>query len=120
MDTTVNLAVVERHIQIWNEKDAAKRTALMNEAYASDIEMVDRHFIANGHTEITGFVEGLQSKNPDAQFTHVKPIESHHNIARLFWQFSTQENPAITTGMDLFVIENGKVQKLYVFVNENE
>jgi catechol 2,3-dioxygenase-like lactoylglutathione lyase family enzyme len=117
MDTTVNLALVERHIQIWNEKDEAKRTALMNEAYASNVEMVDRHFIASGYTEITGFVNGLQEKNPTFWFTHVKPIDTHHNIARLFWQFGSKENPAAVTGMDLFVIENGKVQKLYVFVD---
>jgi len=120
MDTTANRILVEDHINIWNEQDETKRNTLMQAAYAENIDMVDRHFIATGYTQINGFVNGLQQKNPGARFTHVKPIDTHHNIARLYWQFGTKEQPALVTGMDMFVIENGKVEKLYVFVDGQE
>jgi hypothetical protein len=79
--------------------------------------MVDSHFIAVGHKEINGFVDGLQQKSPNSKFSHIKAIEVNHNIARLYWQNGTPEKPDAVTGMDLFVFEKGKAVKLYVFVD---
>lgn len=116
-DTKKNTAIVETHLKIWNEKEESKRKILLNQIYAADIEMVDRHFIANGIDDISKFIVELQTKNPDFKFTS-KSVETNHNIVRLYWQFGSKAKPAVVSGMDLFVIENGKVQKLYVFVEK--
>ncbi len=116
-DAKKNTAIVETHLKIWNEKEESKRKSLLNQIYASDIEMVDRHFIANGIDDISKFIVKLQTKNPDFKFTS-KSVETNHNIVRLYWQFGSKAKPAVVSGMDLFVIENGKVQKLYVFVEK--
>jgi len=114
------LSLVETHLAIWNESDLKKRYALMKKVYADDIEMVDSHFIAKGFKEINGFVEDLQKKAPGSKFTHIKAIDVNHNIARLFWQNGTTQKPDAVTGMDLFVFENGKAVKLYVFVDSKK
>ena len=113
-------SLVEGHLAIWNERDLKKREVLMAKIYADAIEMVDSHFIAVGHKEINGFVDGLQQKNPNARFSHLKAIDVNHNIARLYWQNGTPEKPDAVTGMDLFVFENGKAVKLYVFVDSKK
>ncbi|AWK07039.1 glyoxalase [Flavobacterium crocinum] len=115
-DVKRNTEIIENHLKIWNEKDETKRTSLLNQFYASDVEMVDRHFIARGQKEISKFIVELQQKNPDFRFS-AKSLETNHNIVRLYWQFGSKAKPAVVSGMDLFVIENGKVQKLYVFVD---
>lgn len=113
-------ALVEQHLQLWNERDASRRSELLKQVYADNVEMVDRHFVAVGHAAINGFVNGLQEKNPAFRFSHVRPVDIHHHIARLYWQVGTPEKPAAVTGMDLFVFEQGKVAHLYVFVDSNE
>ena len=118
-DSEKNTEIIKNHLKIWNEKEETKRTSLLNQFYASDIEMVDRHFIARGQKEISKFIVELQQKNPDFRFTD-KSVETNHNIVRLYWQFGSKAKPAVVSGMDLFVIENGKVQKLYVFVDEKK
>lgn len=118
-DTKRNTEIIKNHLKIWNEKEEAKRNALLNQFYASDVEMVDRHFIAIGQKEISKFIVELQQKNPDFSFS-AKSLETNHNIVRLYWQFGSKAKPAVVSGMDLFVIENGKVQKLYVFVDEKK
>lgn len=110
-------ALIEKHFEIWNERDQLKRAALLNKVYAADIEMTDRHFISIGTDEINKFVTELQKKNKDFRFT-IKSFETHHNVVRVYWQFGTKSKPAAGTGMDLFIIENGRVQKLYVFVDQ--
>jgi len=112
--------MVEVHLAIWNERDLKKRELLMKKVYAEDIEMVDSHFIAKGHKEINGFVDGLQQKSAASKFSHVKGIDVNHNIARLYWQNGTPEQPDAVTGMDLFVFENRRVVKLYVFVDDKK
>ncbi|WP_163410192.1 VOC family protein [Flavobacterium ajazii] len=116
-DSKKNTEIVEKHLKIWNEKDEVKRKALLNQVYATDVEMVDRHFIAEGIEDISKFIVELQTKKPDFRFTS-KSVETNHNIVRLYWQFGSKAKPAVVSGMDLFVIENGKVQKLYVFVEK--
>ncbi len=112
--------LVEAHLAIWNERDLKKRESLMKKVYADDIEMVDSHFIARGYKEINGFVDGLQQKSSTSKFSHIKAIDVNHNIARLYWQNGTPEKPDAVTGMDLFVFENGKAAKLYVFVDDKK
>ncbi|QEM11735.1 VOC family protein [Mucilaginibacter rubeus] len=110
--------IVEQHLVLWNERDESKRKIIMEQIYAPDMEMVDRHFVAVGHKAISGFVAGLQEKFPDSFFSHAAPVNVHHNIARMFWQLSNESKTNSGSGMDMFVIENGKVQKLYVFVDQ--
>lgn len=113
-------SLVEQHLFLWNETDPGKRQKIMTAIYAENIVMVDRHFIATGHKQIDGFITDLQQKGSGFSFSHVKPVEVHHNIARLFWQVGSKEKPAVKTGMDLFVMENGRIAKLYVFVDAAE
>ncbi|RYJ38178.1 Glyoxalase/bleomycin resistance protein/dioxygenase [Flavobacterium anhuiense] len=118
-DPKKNTLIVENHLKIWNEKDEAKRKVLLNQVYATDVEMVDRHFIAEGFEDISKFIVELQTKNSDFRFS-AKSIETNHNIVRLYWQFGSKSKPSVVSGMDLFVIENNKVQKLYVFLDQKE
>ncbi|MCC8411189.1 VOC family protein [Mucilaginibacter sp. UR6-1] len=109
--------LVQKHLLIWNEKSDSKRKVLLTTAYAADIEMIDRHFVANGYADVERFVKGLQQKDPTYQFKLRKPVDIHHNIARLYWQFGSASKPNVVTGMDMFVIQHGKIKKLYVFVD---
>lgn len=63
------------------------------------------------------FIKDLQKKHPDFDFSLAQPIESHNNIARLFWQFGPENKPDTITGQDIFVIENGKIKSLYIFID---
>lgn len=113
-------SLVEKHLTLWNESNPEKRKEIIKSIYSPDIEMVDRHFVARGYEQVDSFIQDLQKKSPDFRFSHVKPVDTHHNIARLFWQVGSKAKPDVVTGMDLFVVENGKVAKLYVFVNEGK
>jgi catechol 2,3-dioxygenase-like lactoylglutathione lyase family enzyme len=111
-------ALVNRHLRIWNQQDDAKRNALLPQTYARDFEMVDRHFIVNSYGKLNEFVNDLHRKSPGYVFSPAKPIVAHNNVVRLYWQCGPPSNPKALTGMGLFVVENGKLQKLYVFADE--
>ncbi|UPK67343.1 nuclear transport factor 2 family protein [Chitinophaga filiformis] len=110
-------SLIEKHFSIWSERDIAKRAALIAEVYAEDVEIIDPHFVAQGRSELQLLITNLQAKFPERKFRLRQPIEGHHNIARLYWQFGTEDMPAQETGEDVFVVENGKIRRLLIFID---
>ncbi|WP_308993463.1 nuclear transport factor 2 family protein [Mariniflexile litorale] len=106
-----------KHLDIWTDKNAEKRNKSIKEVYTVDVEIVDPFFVINGHSKLNDFIEELQAKHPGFSFSISQPIESHNNIARLFWQFGPDTKPDTITGQDIFVIENEKIKSLYIFID---
>lgn len=110
-------ALAKKHLDIWTEKNAQKRNESIKEVYTEDVEIIDPFFVINGHSNLNDFIKDLQKKHPDFDFSLAQPIESHNNIARLFWQFGPENKPDTIPGQDIFVIENGKIKSLYIFID---
>jgi len=110
-------SLVTRHLEIWNAKESEKRNEEVKQVYDEQIAFVTPGFEFTGYAKLNQFIDGLHTKNAGYVFTHQRPIESHHNLARLFWSFGPPSNPNAITGMDLFIIEHGRVQSLYVFLD---
>jgi catechol 2,3-dioxygenase-like lactoylglutathione lyase family enzyme len=117
ISTAEILGLVHKHQAIFSEVDATKRTRLMAEAYAYNIKVVDPHAVHEGLAEVNKFIAALQQKSPAGAFSQAGPVEAHHNVAELHWQFGTAGQPAQVTGRDILVLANGKVQTMYVFVD---
>ena len=111
-------ALAIRHLGIWSQQDEAKRNVLLLQTYASDMEMVEPSLVLSGFGKLNEFLNSLLHENPGFTFTLAKPVVAHHNLVCLYWHFGPASNSKAATGTDLFVVENGKVQKLYVFVDE--
>ena len=112
-----DLKAIEAHLTIWNQRDAARREQMMPDAYDPKLEVVDPHGIAHGYDELQKMIDNVHQRFPDRRFTLRKPIDGHHQIARALWQLGTQAEPALGTGEDVFLLENGKITKLLVFLD---
>lgn len=112
-----DIAVIEQHFATWSERDEQIRTANITKVYAPDVVITDPHFVANGTGELNTLIAGLQSRFPDYRFRLRKPIEHHHNVARLYWQLGSEAKPDTETGMDVITIENGRIKTLIVFID---
>lgn len=117
MDVLFIDTLQKNHIALWNEKDPACREELAKTIYSNDIKMYDKDFILTGSGEVLGFIGKLLTDDPDFYFSAVKPMQITQNGVRLFWNIRT--GGLTLTGMDFFVIENNKVQHLYVFMDAN-
>ncbi|WP_020214110.1 nuclear transport factor 2 family protein [Flavobacterium rivuli] len=115
-----DIAVIEQHFATWSERNEKIRTANIAKVYADDVNIIDPHFVANGHGELNTLIANLQAKFPDYKFTLRKPIEQHHNVARLYWQLGSETKPDAETGMDVITVENGVIKTLIVFIDPQE
>jgi catechol 2,3-dioxygenase-like lactoylglutathione lyase family enzyme len=110
--------LITRHLLIWNEKNTVERIQDIQNVYNYNVNVAVPGLEFSGYEKLNGFIDGLHTKNAGYVFTHQRPIESHHNLARLFWSFGPPSQPNATTGMDVFIIENGRIQALYVFLDD--
>jgi len=104
----------DKHVAAWNEKDAEKRNSLLREIYADDITMYDSEAIFDGLQAISDFIGKLLLEDPVFRFAAVSPIEALHNGARLYGQIRT--SGGMLDSMDFFLVEEGKVKRLYAFL----
>lgn len=117
METTEIKKLINKHLATWGEKDQAVRINAIKEIYADNVTIIDPFFELHGTGELDAFISELQAKHPGYIFSLAKPIDSHTNIARVFWQFGPASKPDSITGQDVFVIENNKIQSLLIFID---
>ena len=111
------IELVKKHLEIWMERDSIKRLVLAEEIYADHIRVMDPGIILNGRIEVSNFISNLLKQNPGFKFTIAKPIEAHHNMAILSWQFGPQGKPDTITGQDIFTISDDQIISMLVFVD---
>jgi catechol 2,3-dioxygenase-like lactoylglutathione lyase family enzyme len=109
--------LLETHLGAFMEKDAVKRSAMIAGIYAPEVKVIDPHAVFSGQEKLNSFIGNLLARYPKNIFKLAKPIESHHNIARLFWKFGPPSDPSQITGQDVFIIADGKIQELFVFLD---
>ncbi|WP_210521154.1 nuclear transport factor 2 family protein [Hymenobacter terricola] len=117
MDIPATTTLLTKHLALWSETDEARRTPVISEIYTEGIHFVDPFFAISGRTQVNAFIADLLKKNPGYVFRLAGPIEAHHNVAYLGWQFGPPATPAAVTGHDIFVLADERIQLIYTFID---
>jgi SnoaL-like domain len=72
--------LIERYIRTWNETDAGRRRALINEIWTEDAHYVDPLAVAEGRDAIDATIAGAQEMFPDLTFRLAGGVDAHHNL----------------------------------------
>jgi hypothetical protein len=113
--TIINL--VEKHLEVWKETDPVKRLAVIQTIYTDNIRVIDPGAILTGYTEVSDFIGQLLQNNPGFVFRIAKPVEVHHHMAILSWQFGPLSKPYRISGQDVFSITDSRISSLLIFVD---
>ncbi|QMW04995.1 nuclear transport factor 2 family protein [Spirosoma foliorum] len=108
--------LIAKHFTVWSDRNGSTRREAIEQLYSNDI-LVIAHYRFNGLPNIDAYIGNLLSERPQYSFAQRTPVESHHNIARVNWQFGPPADPARVTGQDIFTFEAGKIQSLLVFLD---
>jgi hypothetical protein len=117
MDISVITTVLNRHLALWSETDEARRRPVIADIYTEDIYFVDPFFTISGRTQINEFIADLLKKHPGYTFRMAGPVEAHHNVAYVGWQFGPPDKPGAVTGHDVFVLADERIQLIYTFID---
>lgn len=105
--------------QVFGERNPQRRLAVIRTLYQEDAELHEPGRMVRGHEAISHAVtELLASLPPNFTFQSVRPALGLANIGRLQWRAGPQDGPAAVTGTDVAQFEDGRIQSLYVFLDQ--
>jgi hypothetical protein len=105
--------------EVFNERDAARRTVAVKSIYAKEAEFFEGDERIKGHDAISAKVSALQASfPPDFTFSPTSAPARNHDLGRLTWHVGPSAAAPVATGMDVAVFEQGKIRALYVFLDQ--
>ncbi|MBP2325921.1 hypothetical protein JOF56_006306 [Kibdelosporangium banguiense] len=111
-------SIAQRYIDTWNEKNADKRRAIVDELYTSDATFTDPLVAVTGPEAIDQVIGGAQEQFAGLEFT-LGPVDGHHDIARFTWLLGAPgaEEPLVI-GFDVVVLEDGRIKHVHGFLDK--
>jgi ketosteroid isomerase-like protein len=103
--------LIHAYLDIWNERDAAARLALMKAALAEDVTYADPDYAQlRGHTELSEAIGQAHEKLGDLRFTLDTVIGTHHDKALFTWRLGTA-----ATGYDVVEFAGNRIRSVVGF-----
>ncbi|MEU7217267.1 nuclear transport factor 2 family protein [Nocardia iowensis] len=110
--------VVAKYLEAWNATDPAARKAAVAAIFTEQATYVDPLMAVTGHAEIDAGIAAAQAKFPGWVFRPAGPIDAHHNQVRFTWSLGPEGAEAPIIGFDVAVVENGRIAKVYGFLDK--
>jgi len=106
-------------VRVFSEADAGRRRAALADLWAADGILYEEGHVVEGIDAISRSVgDLLASLPPGTRFEPDGPAVAHNGVGRLRWQaVGADGEPAPVTGTDVAFFENGKIARLYVFLD---
>ena len=105
--------------RVFSERDASKRAAAVAELFVAEPVMYEPDAVVTGRAAISD-VAGklLEQFGPTFNFAASAPAVGHHGMGSLRWQAGPKDGPVIVTGTDVAEVENGKISRLWVLLDQ--
>jgi hypothetical protein len=108
--------LIDRHFEIWNDREAEVRLAKFSAVYAHDFTVADYAALATGSLAVNQLIDRVLAQHQGFRFSP-EPVAWNHGIGRVRWGFGPKENPNQVRGEDIFTISNGKLATMHVFLD---
>jgi hypothetical protein len=115
-DGIENLLIRNLH-EVFGEHDPARRTTAIEAIFDRDCLFSDPRGRQFGHHGLEDAVVALQAQFPDHLFSQIGSVDALQDSARLAWAFGPPHEPRRITGLDVAVVNAGRISALYTFLD---
>ncbi|MEV6640466.1 nuclear transport factor 2 family protein [Amycolatopsis sp. NPDC051371] len=103
-------------LRVFNERDDERRRAAVAATYATDVTFADPEGVVTGHDDLDAKAKGLLEQSPGFVFTAAGPVLINHDLGHLAWAFGPEGAPPVARGIDVALVEDGRIKKLYTML----
>jgi hypothetical protein len=104
--------------RVFNERDAGRRAAALDELYVADPVMFEPTDIVAGKVAIATVAGKLLDQfGPTFRFRPIGTAVGHHGLGVLPWQAGPDGGPIAVTGADVAEVVDGRIARLWVLLN---
>lgn len=112
--------LVRNLFEVFGERDPAKRLNAIADIFVQDAIFYEGDERFEGHAAINAKVEALLTTFPATfTFTTVGTAARNHDIGRLHWRLGPAGAPPVASGLDIARFRDGRIQALYVFLDDS-
>jgi len=115
-DNIENLLVRNLH-DVFGERDPARRAAAIEAIFDRSCLFSDPRGRHVGHRGLEDAVVALQAQLPDHVFSQIGSVDALQDSGRLAWAFGPPHEPRRITGLDVAVVNAGRISALYTFLD---
>jgi hypothetical protein len=115
-DGIENLMVRNLH-EVFDERDPALRMSAIEAIFDRDCLFSDRRGRHVGQRALEDAVVALQAQFPDHVFSQIGSVDALQDSGRLAWAFGPPHEPRRITGLDVAVVNAGRISALYTFLD---
>jgi len=118
-ETTALETVVDAYLATWNETDAAKRAALIEQSLGADLWYRDPMLEADGLAAYDAMIAAVQTQFPDLVMRRTSPVDAHRDVARFNWALGAPGEAPVFAGLDVAKTDaDGKMHRIIGFAGE--
>lgn len=103
-------------LEVFNERDAGRRRAAITRTYASDVRFADPEETVTGHDALDAKAQRLLDEAPGFVFSPAGPPLVNHDLGHLGWNFGPEGQPPVVRGVDIALVEDGRIARLYTLL----
>jgi len=118
--TLVDLeSTVDAHLAGYCEPDAARRLALLSEAWSPDGRLFDPPFDGTGPDGIAALVDAVLEHYPAHTFRRTSAVDAHHTFARYGWELVAPDGTVAVAGTDVVTVaDDGRIDTVVGFFGD--
>jgi hypothetical protein len=112
------IELLYRNLQeVFGEGDAARRRAAIDELYTDDCILYVPPGVFVGRDALDKFAGDLRATHPQFVYTPHGEAQVLHDAGVLAWGSGPKGEAPNYTGLDLIIVSDERIAKLYVFLN---
>jgi hypothetical protein len=112
-------ATVDTYLAAWNESDAGRRAALIEQVWSADGRLIDPPLAAEGRAGISDMAAALHGQFPGHRFRRASGVDTHHDQLRFAWELVAPDGKVTLSGLDVGeVAADGRLRRITGFFGE--
>ena len=115
--TTSPASVADTYLAAWNETDAGRRAALLEQAWTRDARYVDPLMSGEGLSQISALIGGVHERFAGFRFTRLGTPDGHGDHVRFSWALGPAGVEAPIAGTDLVELQDGRIRRVVGFLD---
>lgn len=101
---------------VFNERDAQRRAATIENTYSPDVRWTDDEGVSVGREALEAKAIALQSQIQGLVFAKASPVYQTRGLGYLAWKLGPEGGKPVATGFDVAVVRDDLISELYTVI----
>lgn len=116
MTERIDELMITNLLQVFGERDAARRRAVIAETYTADVVFADPDGSVTGHDALDAKAQALLDAAPGFVFAADGVVRQSQDLGHLAWTFGPAGGDPVAAGIDVAVVEEGRIARLWTLL----